>query len=125
MKKINLKQIMKNAWVNAANAASIHGGKKSEYFAECLKLEWAFHKKINHPAEKKQRAERIEKTVNEIQGLKKWFVRKNFSQNEAYVIETNDWIEVLEETAKAYRLRIHNTDFGNITTWAPKSCCVA
>lgn|SRR5699024_1946351 len=123
--KIDKKEIMTNAWVKASNAAFMHGGKKSEYFAECLKEEWAFQKMLNKPVEKKKKAERIEKSTNEIVAIKDWFVRKNFDQNEAYVINSNDWIEVLEETAKAYKLKVHNADFGNIVTWAPKSCCVA
>lgn len=50
---------------------------------------------------------------------------KSLIMKEAYVIETNDWIEVLEETQKAYRVKIHNADFGHINTWVPKSCTVA
>ncbi|EMA6344830.1 hypothetical protein U3450_003886 [Bacillus cytotoxicus] len=126
MKKFNVAEIMQNAWVAAANAAFLHGGKKSEYFAECLKAEWAFAKQLKNAAlNGNKKAQRVEKTTNEIIEIKSWFVRKNFSRDEAYVIETNDWIEVLEETAKAYKLRVHNAKFGGITTWAPKSCCVA
>lgn len=121
----NTKEIMTNAWINASNAAFIHGGAKAEYFAESLKQEWAFQKQIKQPVEKKEKATRVEKTTNEITAIKDWFVRKNFNQQEAYVITANDWIEVVEETAKAYKLIVHNADFGNITTWAPKSCCVA
>lgn len=122
MKKYDVSKIMKNAWVLAENAAFIHGGKKSEYFAECLKQEWAFAKRLAAPVKK---AERIVKSANEIDAIKSWFVKKNFTREQAYVIETNDWIEVVEETAKAYKLRVHNAEYGNITTWAPKSCCVA
>jgi len=126
----NVKEIMTNAWIKAENATFIHGGRKSEYFAECLKEEWAFRKMlqsetIERKATQKAKAVRVEKSINEITAIKDWFVRKNFTQEEAYVIKANDWIEVIEETAKAYKLVVHNADFGNITTWAPKSCCVA
>src|SRR5690554_6597617 len=120
--KFNVKEIMVNAWVRAENAAFLHGGKKSEYFAECLKQEWAFAKQMNEASEStsgKKIATRIEKTTNEITAIKDWFIRKNFNRDEAYVIQTNDWIEVLEETAKAYKLRVHNAKFGGLTTWAP------
>ena len=118
--------IMKEAWVKAKRAANLQGGTAKEWMAWALVRAWKDAKEgklVEQPQTTK--ATRIEKTTNEITAIKDWFVRKNFSQNEAYVIETNDWIEVLEETAKAYKLRVHNADFGNITTWAPKSCCVA
>ena len=122
MKKYDVRKIMRNAWVGAHNAALLHGGKKSEYFRECLKAEWAFAKMIETPVKK---AERVEKTVSEIIAIKDWFIRKNFTETESYAIATNDWIEVLAETKKAYKLRVHNAEWGNLTTWAPKSCCVA
>lgn len=125
----NLKEIMRNAWVQAENAVFLNGvGTKVEYFAECLKEEWVFQKQLKEASQRKElvkKAKRIAKTKNEISAIKSWFVRKNFTEQEAYVINSNDWIEVIEETQKAYRLRVHNADFGNITTWAPKSCCVA
>ena len=122
MKKYDVRKIMRNAWVGAHNAALLHGGKKSEYFRECLKAEWAFAKMIETPVKK---AERVEKTVSEITAIKYWFIRKNFTETESYAIATNDWIEVLAETKKAYKLRVHNAECGGLTTWAPKSCCVA
>ncbi|MCP8970552.1 hypothetical protein [Ectobacillus ponti] len=127
MRKFDVKQIMTNAWVAAANAAYFHGGKKAEYFAECLKAEWAFAKRMAAAAvaAPAQKAARVAKAAAEITSIKRWFVKKNFNAAEAFVIETNDWIEVLEETAKAYKLRVHNAKLGNITTWAPKSCCIA
>ncbi|WP_028982827.1 hypothetical protein [Sporolactobacillus terrae] len=127
MKKYDVAKIMKNAWIGARDAELLHGGKKSEYFRECLKEEWAFAKQMQAAVEapRKKAAVRIEKSVNEIIEIKDWFVRKNFSNEESYVIATNDWIEVLAETAKAYKLRVHNAECGNLTTWAPKKCCVA
>lgn len=128
--RINRKEIFENAWAAARNAQFNHGGKKSDYFAECLKEEWNRYKIMNglvkqeeKPVSKK--AERVEKSTNEITAIKDWFVRKNFDQDEQYVINSNDWIEVTQETAKAYKLIVHNADLGNIITWAPKSCCVA
>lgn len=126
MKKYNVGQIMRGAWIKASTAAKLHGGKKSEYFTECLKQEWAFRKNIvSAMVAKKEKAARVQKSTNEIEAIKPWFVKKNFSSSEAYVINTCDWIEVLSETAKAYQLKIHNAHLGFITTWAPKSCCVA
>lgn len=126
----NKKEIFQNAWAKATNAVHFHGGKKSEYFAECLREQWAFVKMINEGTKqveekRSNRPKRVEKSTDEIIAIKDWFVRKNFSEHEAYIINTNDWIEVVEETAKAYHLIVHNADFGNIKTWAPKSCCVA
>jgi len=122
---LNKQEIMKNAWVAAQNAVHFHGGQKAEYFAACLKAEWAFQKMINVPVEKKEKVERVELATKEIVEIKSWFVRKNFDADQAYLITNNDWIEVKEETVKAYKLVVHNADFGNITTWVPKSCCVA
>lgn len=123
--KYNTKEIMQNAWVAAENAVHFHGGKKVEYFAECLKAEWKLAKALNAPVEKKEKAVRVEKSTTEIASLKSWFIKNNFDADQAYVIEVNDYIEVVEETEKAFKLVVHNADFGNITTWAPKSCCVA
>lgn len=39
------KEIMERAWYHADMAALEFGGKKSEYFAECLKQAWALYKK--------------------------------------------------------------------------------
>lgn len=120
--KFDTKEIMQNAWVNAENAVHFHGGKKVEYFAECLKAEWAFQKKVNAPVEKPKH---IAKSMKEIAEIKAWFIKKNFDADQAYAINCSDWIEVVGETQKAFKLVVHNADFGNISTWAPKSCCVA
>lgn len=125
----NTKEIMTNAWIKAQNAAFIHGGRKSEYFAGCLKEEWAFQKMLVSETEKRNakvnKATRVERSTNEITAIKDWFIKKDFDQQASYAITNNDWIEVIGETQKAYKLVVHNADFGNITTWAPKSCCVA
>lgn len=125
--KFNVKEIMGNAWINASNAVHFHGGRKSEYFAECLKAEWAFQKMLINETEKRNngKAKRVPTSMKEIAEIKAWFIKKNFDADQAYAINCNDWIEVVQETEKAFKLVVHNADFGNISTWAPKSCCVA
>ena len=56
--------------------------------------------------------------------IKGWFLDKNFSQNERYIINLammGDELETLRETEKAVQLRA-DSDFGNLTFWCPKSC---
>jgi len=125
--KFNTKEIMQNAWTNAKNAVHFHGGKKVEYFAECLKAEWAFAKMlvVETQTRKESKPKHIATSMKEIAEIKAWFIKKNFDADQAYAINCNDWIEVVSETEKAFKLVVHNADFGNISTWAPKSCCVA
>ena len=54
--------------------------------------------------------------------IKGWFLDKNFSQNERYIINlamNGDELETLKE--KAVQLRA-DSDFGTLTFWCPKSC---
>lgn len=56
--------------------------------------------------------------------IKGWFLDKNFSQNERYIINLammGDELETLKETEKAVQLRA-DSDFGTLTFWCPKSC---
>ena len=65
----------------------------------------------------------------EFYGMKSWFLDKNFSQNERYVIglslinSEND-VKIMSETEKAVKVKFCS-DFGNITCWIPKSCCLS
>jgi len=52
--------------------------------------------------------------------IKKWFMNKNFNQNEAYAISVSD-LTVLKETEKAYYLSA-TSDYGTLKFWCPKSC---
>lgn len=59
--------------------------------------------------------------------IKEWFLRKNFNQNEAYIINLamiSGEIGVVAETDKAYKLKAHS-DFGTISFWVPKSCTIS
>ena len=52
--------------------------------------------------------------------IKQWFLDKEFTQNEKYVIECGT-ASIERETEKAYLLK-WNSDYGYITRWVPKSC---
>lgn len=52
--------------------------------------------------------------------IKEWFVEKNFTQNERYVIQCGE-VSIEKETEKAYFLK-WNSDYGFIKRWVPKSC---
>lgn len=54
--------------------------------------------------------------------IKNWFLEKNFSQDERYVIATGE-LEIVKETEKAYNFKCESK-FGNLTFWCPKSCVV-
>ena len=54
-------------------------------------------------------------------GIKEWFVRKNWTQNERYVLQTADSISVVKETEKAVDLKIVGK-YGTMFKWVPKSC---
>lgn len=56
--------------------------------------------------------------------IKGWFLDKNFTQNERYIINlamNGDELETLRETEKAVQFRA-DSDFGNLRFWCPKSC---
>ena len=52
--------------------------------------------------------------------VKKWFLDKNFSRNEAYAITTCRTAEIVKETEKAALIRF-DTDSGTIQSWIPKA----
>ena len=56
--------------------------------------------------------------------IKEWFLEKNFTQNERYVIELaemNDELIAIKESEKAVYFKA-TSDFGTLTFWCPKSC---
>lgn len=52
--------------------------------------------------------------------IKTWFLEKNFSQNERYLIATGE-LTIVKETEKAYNFKCES-DYGEFTFWCPKSC---
>ena len=55
--------------------------------------------------------------------IKSWFLQKNFTQGEAYAINTARSFKIERDTEKAILVKF-NTDYGMIKTWLPKSVCV-
>ena len=53
--------------------------------------------------------------------IKKWFLEKNFTQNQIYAIRLADETVVEKETEKAVFV-VFKSEFGNISSWIPKSC---
>ncbi len=105
MKKFNLKSIMKRAW-------EIKKEHKDNIFSLCLKMAWT---EAKAPASKEE--------VKSYE-IKKWFLEKNFNQNQRYIINLSiisRELTVLSETEKALKFRA-NSDFGYIDFWCPKSC---
>lgn len=101
MKKINKSELFKLAWrifKNAKNAKIV------KTFGTALKMAWELSKNA----------------ANAI-SIKRWFLSKNFSRNEQYVIECADSTEVEKETEKAVLVK-WVSDYGTLTRWVPKSC---
>lgn len=58
--------------------------------------------------------------------IKNWFLNKNFTQNERYIIECADMageLEIIKETEKAVQFKA-DSDFGELKFWCPKSCLI-
>lgn len=53
--------------------------------------------------------------------VKDWFIRKNFTQDERYVISVADSVTVAKETEKAVYI-CYDSKFGKLFKWVPKSC---
>jgi len=103
------KQIMKRAW----EMYKVAGCSSRAEFGLALKAAWAEAKTQVSFAEK-------------LCGFKSWFVDKNFSQGERYVIEcavAGGEYKVKKETEKAVMVRFES-DYGSIVRWFPKSVCV-
>lgn len=99
--------VMTIAWEVAYEAVETFGGKVKEYFAESLKLAWI---KVKTP-----------KQV--VVAIAEWFVSKNFSNDEAYIINNEAEFAIVSETEKAFMLKV-SSDYGTMTKWFPKSVCL-
>ena len=55
--------------------------------------------------------------------IKEWFLDKNFTDNEKYVISVSD-TKILKETEKAINVEF-KSKFGTLTKWIPKSCIMS
>lgn len=63
----------------------------------------------------------LNKTANTGYSVKSWFITKNFSQNEKYIMQIADSADFQKETEKAVLLK-WNSKHGSFTKWIPKSC---
>lgn len=110
--KYNRSEIMKNAWKmfkeNKANGLEFT-------FAMCLSTAWNMAKKAVKTV--------ATKTTGTVKSIAGWFMNKNFSSSERYIISVADVVEITKETEKAILCKAHS-DFGTFTFWAPKSVCV-
>lgn len=95
--KYDLKKIMSIAW-------ELKRLDDKNLFSECLKEAWKAAKRTT--------------TI-----VKSWFISKNFSSDEAFIIGCAD-TSVVDITEKAMKLRFES-DYGTITRWIPKSCLVS
>lgn len=132
MKKYNLHEIMKNAWIyyniekGAEAMAKCHGMEsKKVSFADCLKRAWYGAKKaIKEAAEKAKRAAELAKRIaaEEAQKLAAGVVRMHYSQykNEYSTCQTVEGsydkktktIEVMTKVARTYGKRYPSATHG-------------
>ena len=55
--------------------------------------------------------------------IEEWFLLKNFTEQQLYVISTADQVTIKRETEKACYVEFWNAKFGSIFSWVPKSVC--
>lgn len=115
--RYNRAEIMKKAW-EVYKSQNFNYKKNLWNFAKCLKEAWKAAK-----AEVRRNSSSVEKkeTSKEIKAVADWFLKKNFDQNERYVISLAD-MKAIKETSKAYFINAVS-DFGTISFWCPKSVC--
>ena len=115
--RYNRAEIMKKAW-EVYKSQNFNYKKNLWSFAKCLKEAWKAAKE-----EVRRNSSSVEKkeTSKEIKAVADWFLKKNFDQNERYVISLAD-MKAIKETAKAYFINAVS-DFGTISFWCPKSVC--
>ena len=53
--------------------------------------------------------------------VKDWFLKKNFTENDLYMIEISYKSVVVKETLKAALVKFTN-EYGSKTFWIPKAC---
>lgn len=102
--KFDMRYIMKKAWKIAKSFEKENGVKA--LFSECLKEAWRIAK-----------MQITGKTVM----VKDWFLRKNFTEQENYMIRISDKSVVEKETSKAALVKFTN-EYGSRSFWIPKSC---
>ena len=98
--KLEKSIIMKNAWTLKRRFELTTGLKA--LFSECLKEAWKLAKEFG-----------AKKSIK----IKDWFLNKNFTASERYLINTSIK-EITKETEKAVLIKC--SDFNSI--WIPKSC---
>ena len=115
--RYNRAEIMKKAW-EVYKSQNFNYKKNLWSFAKCLKEAWKVAKE-----EVRRNSSSVEKkeTSKEIKAVADWFLKKNFDQNERYVISLAD-MKAIKETSKAYFINAVS-DFGAISFWCPKSVC--
>lgn len=55
--------------------------------------------------------------------IEEWFLLKNFTKQQLYVISIADQVTIKRETEKACYIEFWNAKFGSIFSWVPKSVC--
>lgn len=55
--------------------------------------------------------------------IEEWFLLKNFTEQQLYVISIADQVTIKRETEKACYIEFWNAKFGSIFSWVPKSVC--
>lgn len=117
--KFDLSYIMKKAWDIKRKADTEVRNRKFNHndfspladsekalFSECLKEAWRIAKT---------------ETVGKNIVVKEWFLNKNFSQDERYMIDISYSAVVERETQKASLVKFTN-EYGSKAYWIPKSC---
>ena len=102
--KFDMSYIMKKAWKIAKSFEKENGEKA--LFSECLKEAWRIAKM---------------QITGETVIVKDWFLKKNFTEQEAYMVRISYESVVEKETLKAALVKFTN-EFGSKSFWIPKSC---
>ena len=55
--------------------------------------------------------------------IEEWFLLKNFTEQQLYIISIADQVTIKRETEKACYIEFWNAKFGSIFSWVPKSVC--
>lgn len=55
--------------------------------------------------------------------IEEWFLLKNFTEQQLYIISIADQVTIKRETEKACYIEFWNAKFGSIFSWIPKSVC--
>ena len=102
--KFDMSYVMKKAWSIKKNFETKNNEKA--LFSECLREAWRLVKMS---------------LVNKEVVVKDWFLKKNFTENDLYMIEISYKSVVVKETLKAALVKFAN-EYGSKTFWIPKSC---